>query len=273
MAMSLRILEWPDFISPSFKKPEPSAMTIGVFDGVHRGHRELIRRVVEASPHPIAVTFRENPQKTLEPQNYLGDIFTLKQKLTAFENLGIEQVILIDFSENFSKMKGQDFINLLVDQVNLSFLVLGANFRCGHRLDLEASLIKSMNEARGIPTAIVPPIRDEKGLISSSRIRKAIAQGDLPLAAALLGRNLELDPAASAVSECTNEGENVVFEVPGRLIPLPGRYKARILASTQEWETDIVLGEGKVHIPFSKDVNFRGEIRIEFLSGPKVLKT
>ena len=82
--MSLRILDWASLLSNSFQKPDQSAMTIGIFDGVHLGHAELLRRVVRQGKNPTVVTFRENPKKYFEPQNYPGDIFSLEQKLSTF---------------------------------------------------------------------------------------------------------------------------------------------------------------------------------------------
>ena len=277
MAMSLRIIEWEQFISPHFKKLPPSAMTIGIFDGIHRGHRALISRVVIERKIPTVVTFRQNPKKLLEDHKYPGDIFSLDQKLEGFMNLGIEQVILIDFSENFSKMKGQEFISLLVDKGNLRFLAIGSNFRCGYGLDTGAALIKSVNEAKGIPTEIIPPVQDDDGLISSSRIRMAIVRGNIPLAAELLGRNFELD-----VSPCNDDGKKLIFDVSGRLLPPPGTYRVRLnkkMINGQDegiWEGDIVLKTGQICIPLHrdypsgniKDLCIAEKMKIEFLSGP-----
>ena len=109
--MSLRIVEWPRFLETASR--EKSAMTIGVFDGLHLGHRELISRIVRRWPNPTVVTFRENPKKVISPESYQGDIFSLKQKLAAMESLGVSRVVLIDFSENFSRLKGWEFLNLL----------------------------------------------------------------------------------------------------------------------------------------------------------------
>ena len=255
-------------------------MTIGIFDGVHRGHAELLRRVVRKGKNPTVVTFRENPKKFFEPQNYPGDIFSLEQKLSAFKILGIEQIILIDFSEYFSRLKWEEFISLLHERGNMCFLVIGSGFRCGHRLDADAAFIKSMNEAKGIPTEIIPPLGDDFGSISSSRIRAAIIQGDLPLATALLGRNIELD-LAPGVSELWDDGEGLVFEINDRLVPPPGQYRALLelveQSDKQVWEGEIVIGIKELIIPFSRNrplgyipgLKFNRRIKIRFLNGPK----
>ena len=268
--MSLRIIEWKELVSPLCEKNEPRGMTIGIFDGVHRGHVELIRCVIEYGKCPTVLTFRQHPQKILKPENYPGNIFCIEQKLAVFEELGIEQVILIDFSEDFSRMKGQEFINLLIDKGNLNFLVIGSGFRCGYRQDTGAELIKSMNEAKGIPTKIISPIQDETGPISSSRIRMAITQGNLSLAAALLGRNVELVLGPKKCvpwhTDWKITEEMLILDVSGRLIPPPERYRV-LLQKT--WEVDIVLRDGKVFIPFStigvKDLESWERIKIEFL--------
>ena len=275
--MSLRIIEWAKLLSPLSKKiPYPSAMTIGFFDGVHRGHVELITRVVQQGMKSTIVTFRENPKKFFEHHHYPGDIFSLEQKLSAFRILGIEQVILIDFSESFSKMKGKEFISILIDRGNLRFLAIGSSFRCGHKLDIDAGIIKDMNEAQGIPTEVVPSLRDDIGSISSSRIRSAIIQGDLPMAAALLGRNIELELSSSNCNTFNNgagtKEKGITFNMSGRLLPPPGQYRALLHRAKlsgclmeQIWEGDIVLGKGELTIPY---LEYDGNVKVEFLSGP-----
>ncbi|GHU64852.1 hypothetical protein FACS189447_02630 [Spirochaetia bacterium] len=252
----MEILEWDNFLEipqarqSSAQEQRPSAMTIGVFDGVHRGHAELIRRIAARGPCPTVITFRENPKKILDPLSYRGDIFSLEQKLETFETLGAERTVLIDFSENFSKLRAEDFIGLLEAKLNLTFLAIGNNFRCGFKHSTDAAGIKRMNEARGIETEIVPPVLEASQPVSSSRIRAAVMAGDLALAAALLGRNFELDLRGMARTKAGFQGESGwVYDASSlhRVIPAEGRYKAE--AKGVETFVDILKEKGKVFIP------------------------
>ena len=192
MVMSLQIIEWSDFLESSASQ---SAMTIGVFDGVHLGHQALIERIVRRGPNPTVLTFRENPKKIIFPDLFEGNLYSLKQKLAVFERLGVNQVVLIDFSEDFSKLKGREFLDLVENRGKMVFLAIGTDFHCGFHQDTGAKLIREMNEEKGIPTEIVPPVilPEANSRVSSSQTRLAIVSGDLKLAAAFLGRNFALD--------------------------------------------------------------------------------
>ena len=91
----------------------------------------------------------------------------------------------------FRSMRGRLFIDLLQDPGKMVYLAIGSNFRCGHRKDTGADSIKEINEKKGIPTDIVPPVILFDKPVSSSRIRSAIRRGDLKLAALLMGRDIE----------------------------------------------------------------------------------
>jgi riboflavin kinase/FMN adenylyltransferase len=230
-------------------------MTVGVFDGVHRGHAELIRRIVSRGPCPTVVTFRENPKKILSPRPYEGDIFSLEQKLAALEELGVARAVLIDFSEEFSKMNGWEFINSLESRGNAVFLAIGANFRCGYRHETGAELIRRKNGLKGIPTEIVPPVLRGNEPVSSSRIRAAISGGDLAGAGALLGRKFELDLSGiRGFPLVKDKEEGMVFDASSlhRITPAAGRY--RVFLSRQEVPgvyTEITVEKKTVFIPFS----------------------
>ena len=228
--MSLRIIEWPDFLkngsnpaAAGCTAPAGCAMTIGVFDGVHLGHQALINKIVARGPNPTVVTFRENPKKVISPDNFKGDIFSLKQKLDVFEQMGVNRLVLIDFSEEFSKLNGWEFLDLLEEHGKLSFLAIGSNFRCGYHQDTGAEYIEAMNRQKGIPTEIIPPVTIplESGNepVNSSRIRSAIISGDVKKAAALLGRNFELDISdlSSAHRIIPAGGQYHVIVNPGRM--------------------------------------------------------
>jgi riboflavin kinase/FMN adenylyltransferase len=219
-------------------------MTIGVFDGVHRGHQALIEKVVGRAPQavPTVVTFRQYPKQVLRPGEYQGDIVTLDRKMIIFESLGVELVILIDFSREFSKLDGRDFIGRLKSRGGMRFLVVGGNFRCGCGLDTGAAEIKALFP----PAEVIPPIMEGGLPVSSSRIRGAVSGGGLETAALLLGRRVEIDLAG--LSPCPGPG-GIFYETRShyRLLPPPGRY--RFLENGGTEAEVLITGEGIVVPP------------------------
>jgi riboflavin kinase/FMN adenylyltransferase len=168
-------------------------MTIGVFDGVHRGHQTLITKITRQGLEPTVVTFRKNPRLTFAPERYEGDILSLARKLAAFERLGVARTILIDFSHDFSRLSGRDFIGVLRERGNMAYLAVGAGFRCGYRLDTDADALKRMNEERGIQTELIAPVLEGNEPVSSSRIRAWVRAGDFAAAKVALGRPFAMD--------------------------------------------------------------------------------
>jgi riboflavin kinase/FMN adenylyltransferase len=236
----MRVLDWDQFTAGTLDRE--SAMTIGVFDGVHVGHQALLERVVRRDLLPVIISFRRNPKE--RKRGWEGDIYTLDQKLDIFRRLGAALTVLIDFSADFSKLGGKEFFDLLKSRGRLSYLAVGDNFRCGYRLDTGAAVIKKMNEADNIPTDVIPPVIRGSFPVSSSRIRAAIARGDLAEAAALLGRNVEVDLAGFPSVPAPG---GVVFKpLPGRILPPGGRYGARVGGE----KTEVVLEEGRIFVPF-----------------------
>jgi riboflavin kinase/FMN adenylyltransferase len=189
----MRVVEWSDFAplsaqAPSFDR-EPSAITIGVFDGIHRGHQALIRRITgkSASLVPTVITFKKNPKELLKKGDFTGDILSLDQKLMIFERMGVVRVILIDFSEKISRLSGIEFLDLVRQWLCPGFVAVGSNFRCGHCGDTDALRVKALYREAGIPVDVVAPVLEGASPVSSSRIRSALAAGDFSVAARLLG--------------------------------------------------------------------------------------
>jgi riboflavin kinase/FMN adenylyltransferase len=132
--------------------------------------------------------------KSLNPAGFAGDIYSLEQKLGFLEALGIKLTVLIDFSEEFSKINGRDFIDLLLGRQPVTLLALGENFRCGHGQDIGVGEIQSLAKACGVETWVVPPVMDEGQPVSSNRIRQALATGRFEEAQRMLGRPLDSIP-------------------------------------------------------------------------------
>ena len=254
--MSLQIIEWADLVEG---QSPGSAITIGVFDGVHLGHQALIKGIMGRGLIPTVVTFRENPKKCISrlkrsdkangEGRYDGDIFSLKQKLAVFERMGVSRVILIDFSLNFSKLHGWEFFSILEEKAGMAFLAVGSNFRCGYRQDTGAEYMKEMNERKGIPTEIIAPVKAGKVRVSSSGIRSAIGAGDLGQAAVLMGRNVELDLSDLRSVDCGNR----MYDLNSvqRITPANGSYPVLMYPGRVSGRANIE--DGKVYLPVEAD--------------------
>ncbi|GHV62840.1 riboflavin biosynthesis protein [Spirochaetia bacterium] len=261
----MRILDWEEFTSPGVSNVDVAgqgltdqpglAVSIGVFDGVHRGHQRLIEKIVRHSAGhgsiPTVVTFKQSPRRLLHPDSWHGDIYSPRQKHAVLESLGVVQVVLIDFSGNFSKISGREFVDLLKSRHRIDFLTVGANFRCGYRLDTDAAAIQAMNQDEGIITEVVSQVLEGGQPVSSSRIRRTILAGDLSGAALLLGRRLRVDlegiPAATA-------GAGILYDAPavGRISPPAGLYPVRVFQrdSNEGVGAEISIeNDGKILIP------------------------
>ncbi len=159
----------------------PVVITIGVFDGLHLGHRKLIVDVKSLSDKGLScvVSFKQNPVSVLRPDEFLGNILTLEEKLARMEALGVEHVVLIDFSPNFSKLSGEEFLSLLFDSLNIGYIVVGYNFGFGYKRSMDAERLKAWAVEHGIDVKIQAPVMYGGDVVSSSRIRKCIVEGNI----------------------------------------------------------------------------------------------
>jgi riboflavin kinase/FMN adenylyltransferase len=204
------------------------------------------------------VTFRENPKKTLWriTGEYKGDLYSLKQKTEVFDSLGVKFLVLIDFSEEFSKLKGREFLDLLEKKGRMAFLAIGNNFRCGFRQDTDAYLVKQINEEKGIPTELVPSVYLQRQmeavnrLVSSSRIRSAILAGNLKQAAELLGRNFGLD-LSDVKPDCIESGYIYDLRSVYRIVPAAGQYSVLMFPVGQVCRA--YSENGKIFLPMEAE--------------------
>lgn len=168
-----------------------TAVTIGVFDGVHRGHQALLHKVASSGYAPVVVTFRNHPRSVLTRREAPRLLITVEERLAIFEKMGVQAVVLIDFSEKFSILSGKAFLSVLWGNASPAYMAIGAAFRCGYRGGTDAGQIARLNRAAGVRTEIVPPVLEGGLPVSSSRIREALAAGDIVAAECMLGRKWE----------------------------------------------------------------------------------
>jgi riboflavin kinase/FMN adenylyltransferase len=229
----LKILAWEEVLADKgLLQSGLSVATIGVFDGLHIGHMELIRRVVAADAHLVSmvVTFRENPKQTTRQDQYAGSLFTLGQKLDCLAAAGMQVCVLIDFSTNFSKLGGYDFISILVRSFGIHSLVIGSDFKCGHQLSTDAEGVRSIAGSMGVGTDIVDHVEWAGITVSSSRIRQAVIEGRMDQAFAMLGRPYTLDLRSVRVVH-RQDASMVSFREIGAVQPPPGIHTVRIIGN------------------------------------------
>lgn len=211
----MKVFTWKDILS-SFKTgvqisyfcDKATGISTGSFDGVHKGHRGLLDTLVEKSKEnnlvPGVVTFLRPLSSLKNKKDYSGDISTLSQRLSLFEQLNISFVIIVDFDDSFSKISGTDFFNILMKTCNLSLIAEGIDFRCGYKGSADKDVIQSFAQKNKLQTVFVNPFyfkneNDEMERISSSLIRKMILKGCLSNVEELMERKYEIDLSSSEI--------------------------------------------------------------------------
>jgi riboflavin kinase / FMN adenylyltransferase len=169
----------------------PTAIALGNFDGIHRGHLEVIRPVLDwedRSAYKTVVTFDPHPQQYFtEQQRQL--ITPHQERAIILEQLGIEQLILLPFDRELVKLSPQEFVDRILDrQLHAKFISVGEDFRFGNQRTGNAHDLVTLAANIGIPTQIAPLETNRASRISSSRIRAALLAADLTLTQELLGR-------------------------------------------------------------------------------------
>lgn len=208
----------------------PVALTVGVFDGIHLGHRELISRITGAdSLCSVVVTFRRLPSETLPGKSFPGRIMSSPQKRDTLASLGVDVLILVDFSDDFRLLSGRAFLDQLRLSLDLRVVVLGHDFRCGHNMDTDASSAYAYLRDNGVDARIIDAVSADEDLVSSTRIRQSILDGDLHQASTLLGSPFSLDLSGEQVAvdgswRRIGLSAGRILPVSQQLTPRPGSY-------------------------------------------------
>jgi riboflavin kinase / FMN adenylyltransferase len=170
-----------------------AVVTVGMFDGVHRGHRALLDRVAaEAAARrvpPAAVTFDRHPLAVLRPGSEPPLLTTLDRKVELLGQAGIEVVLVLEFTRALSEVGAEAFATqVLFDGLAARAVVVGENFRFGHKAAGDPALLAGLGRPRGIEVVAVPLRTSGDEVVSSTRVRAELAAGDVAAAAASLGR-------------------------------------------------------------------------------------
>jgi riboflavin kinase / FMN adenylyltransferase len=232
--------------------PRGGIATIGNFDGVHLGHRLILEKVVararEADRPSVAITFEPHPRSVLRPDHAPRRLQTLRQKEEALEAIGIESLLVIPFTRDFSLTEPEDFVrSVLLSRLAVSEVYLGSHFAFGHGKRGDIELLKRMGPECGFVASSVEDVIFEGEPISSTRIRNAIARGEVVRANAMLGREYEID---GIVAKGDKVGRKIGYPTinlgpENELHPADGVYVTQIHIRSFDRRFDCVTNIGR----------------------------
>ncbi|MEJ8568868.1 bifunctional riboflavin kinase/FAD synthetase [Elongatibacter sediminis] len=175
----------------------PCVVTIGNLDGVHRGHQALLRRcraLAGAEAQVAAVTFEPLPQAFFRPEQPPARLSTVHQKLALLRDAGVDLCWLMRFDHQFATLSAVDFARrVLADTLGASEVVVGGDFRFGHRREGDVERLTALGVELGFGVTVEPPVSGPDGRISSTAIRAALAAGDFAAAEDMLGRPFRME--------------------------------------------------------------------------------
>jgi riboflavin kinase / FMN adenylyltransferase len=233
-----------------------SVVTIGVFDGVHRGHQRVVGRAVEAAAQlglpVVVVTFDPHPDEVVRPGSHPPFLCTARRRAELLAGLGADAVCVLPFTQEFSRLGPDEFVRVvLVDRLRAARVVVGEDFRFGHRAAGDVALLTELGEKYDFVAEAEPLLTDDGVRISSTAIRKQLAAGDVEAAARDLGRPHRVE---GVVVRGQQRGHGLGFPtanletLPHTAIPADGIYAGWLLTlgrdgrEQERWPAAISVG-------------------------------
>ena len=223
-------------------------LTIGVFDGVHRGHQAILRQLVEgahSAGSPAAVlTFARHPAEVLGHRD-LKCLTTSEERAELLGQLGVDAVISHPFDEHVAALSAAEFMRPVKERLGLSRLLIGYDFALGRGREGNASRLAEIGREMGYTVQVVEAVSDESGLISSTVIRKLVSVGDVADAAKMLGHSYSI---TGRVIHGTARGRVIGYPTanvevpPGKLIPAFGIYACWAEVDGERYPAAISIG-------------------------------
>lgn len=267
-------------------KDSDSVVTVGTFDGVHRAHREIIhevtRRARERSGRSVVITFDPHPKEVVaSAKGSVKLLTTIEERIALLDELGVDLLLVIKFTFEFSRVSAEAFYkDYIVNGVGASQVVVGYDHMFGRDRQGTVQELEVMGRQHGFSLVTVPPYEVDDEIVSSTRVRKALASGDVGHANAMLGRPYGLqgrvivgDRRGALLGFRT---ANIVPEPANKVVPGHGVYVVRVRSGEERHFGMMNIGVRptvasglaetlEVHI-LDFDRNIYGElIKIEFL--------
>ncbi len=256
-------------------KNQNTFLTIGSFDGIHLGHREIINRINEKASQnggrSFLITFNLHPRSVLSKSSDVKILTTLREKSILLDSLGIENLLVIKFTKDFSQISADDFVvNYVIKHIGLKEIVIGHDHHFGKGRSGNETTLRKLGKENNFDVSIVGAHKLNDKIVSSSEIRSSLIDGNIKLTNTYLGRHYSF---SGFVFEGDKRGRelgfptaNIKLEDDHKLLPALGVYAVEIMVDNNKYFGLLSVGkrptfyeDGKV-IPevyiydFSKDI-------------------
>ena len=215
--------------------PSGTIATIGNYDGIHRGQAVILDRVVERAReeglNAVLVTFEPHPVSVLRPEVAPPKLTTPEQKRKLLEARGLDAVVQVNFSEEFSRIPAEDFVrSFLHRRLDAKEIYVGSNFVFGHQRGGDLELLRSIGDECGFSAHGVDEVRYMGSPVSSTRIREALGEGKVEAALEMLGREYSV---TGTIARGDRMGQRlgwptINLDVNNELLPIDGVYASRV---------------------------------------------
>lgn len=224
-------------------------LALGNFDGLHRGHQKIVERIrrsaADRGATALVLTFDPHPPRVVRPDKAPPLLMTMPQKVAALERAGLQGVAVVRFTEAFSKWTPEQFVRqVLVDWLRVSEVWVGADFLFGHERAGTFSVLRTLGTQYGFRVEKIDPVRYKEFVVSSTRIRRLVAEGRVDEAGALLGHHYAIDGVVTAGA---GRGRTLGFptanlSTDNELVPPTGVYATTAELQGTRWPAVTNIG-------------------------------
>lgn len=243
----------------NLKIKTPTVATIGIFDGIHRGHKKILKslkeRAASIKAKSCVLTFDPHPSKILHPHRTPPMLISTKHKLNLLAAESVDITVLTNFTKGFADINPTRFAEkLLVKRMNVKELLVGENFSFGRNRKGTAKSLKRLGKRFGFKVHVIQPLKAGGRIISSTRIRKLIMSGKINEAKRLMGRDISI---LGTVTKGTRRGRILGFptanlDLHHEAIPPSGVYTVKVKLASEKYR-------GILNIGFRPTFDLKGE--------------
>ena len=225
-------------------------LTIGVFDGVHLGHKYLISQLTENARQQNllsgVVTFRQHPKEVLSPQTKLPFLTDLTKRTALLKNEGVDAIILLSFTHQLAQLSTSQFLNLLKKYLRMRGLIIGPDFALGRNREGNIDTLRSLGQDMNFSVTVIPPVMINGEVVSSTAIRNALTDGDMKRVIKLIGRPFSLN---GQVTSGARRGSKLGFPTanlgidPQQALPAEGVYATWAYIDDKAYQSMTNIGQ------------------------------